>query len=104
MITLEVTLRDTTTGKSVVYPDTWENDDFRELANFIWSEGNYSCDCNRSLFMYGDTGLRRACGFETIVIDRVVVRETGEVLAARQAGQTANEDAAWEGPTREEAT
>lgn len=40
---------------------------------FMWLEGNYACDCNRSLFLYDfDREKQLACGDEIIVIDKIV--------------------------------
>ena len=29
--------------------------DLEWLGDFIWSEGNFSCDCNRDIFFNGDS-------------------------------------------------
>jgi hypothetical protein len=43
-----VEIKDTGTGETRRYRDeSFEPDDASE---FMWTEGNYSCDCNRSLF------------------------------------------------------
>lgn len=41
----DVLIKDTQSGEAVVYhdPTDWNGD-------FIWEDGNYACDCNRSLF------------------------------------------------------
>lgn len=40
-------------------------------GGFIWEEGNYSCDCNRALMLYGDD--RYGCNVEDnkIVLVRI---------------------------------
>jgi hypothetical protein len=47
---VDVTLLDTVTGERRTYA-TWESLHGGEgFSDFIWTEGNYSCDCNRYLF------------------------------------------------------
>lgn len=46
--TLNVTIRKNDTGETRAYQS--EHDCTGEHADYIWSEGNYACDCNRSLF------------------------------------------------------
>ncbi len=41
------------TGKKAVYEDKFTNDTWGECIQamrWAWTEGNYGCDCNRSLF------------------------------------------------------
>lgn len=66
-------LRDTVTGQTVTYPDSYEfaddDDDYGML--YVWVDGNYGCDCNRSSFF----GLDLPCsprGSNRIVIDKIV--------------------------------
>jgi hypothetical protein len=51
---VRVQLRDIATGATVVYVDTWCLT--LDGLEYIWTEGNYACDCNRELFF------RRALG------------------------------------------
>lgn len=46
----QVFIRDTKQKIVRVYTSGWkrENDPFLEGLEYNWSEGNYSCDCNRS--------------------------------------------------------
>lgn len=59
-----VLIRDNETGIVRAYEDAylrWVEDDF------IWTEGNFACDCNRGLFFaraVGEDGPDRACGSE----------------------------------------
>ncbi len=46
---LRVLLEDTVTGETGWYEEDGYVD--AELAEFMWNEGNYACDCNRALFM-----------------------------------------------------
>lgn len=43
-----VTIRDRRTGVERIYRDIWPYDE--EGLEFMWSEGNYGCDCNRAIF------------------------------------------------------
>ena len=43
-----VRITDTKTETSVTYHDEWLSE--HELSKYMWSEGNFSCDCNRRLF------------------------------------------------------
>lgn len=53
-MTLWVDIYDIETGKTVRRSEEWtefDSDEERErVHNYAWSEGNYSCDCNRSIF------------------------------------------------------
>lgn len=57
--TIEIT--DTTTGERRAYSSDWDWDG--ETDEYIWAEGNFACDCNRSLFF------ARAVGTPEAVID-----------------------------------
>lgn len=49
---------------------------------FCWVEGNFSCDCNRAAFFFGDENdPDRACGDDGFTLVRLVREDTGEVLA-----------------------
>lgn len=51
--TVVATLRNRLTGETLNYiDDDWEDDSEVSTVEFMWTEGNYSCDCNRSLFLY----------------------------------------------------
>jgi len=43
-------LFDPATGKRVEVRETFKDYDY-DAADFMWTEGNYACDCNRRLFM-----------------------------------------------------
>lgn len=54
--------RDTLTGKEGVYDESltdctvgsvWLDEETGEPDWFMWEDGNYGCDCNRSLFFLG---------------------------------------------------
>lgn len=77
----DVYLQDTRTGEIKVYHDDF---DHTEDSLYIYEDGNYKCDCNRSLFMYGnDTDKHLECnvGDNLIRIVKIVeVDEHGNVL------------------------
>jgi len=50
---LNIHIRRNSDGKRVVYCDDSEWDATRE---YMWAEGNYACDCNRSIFFSNATG------------------------------------------------
>ena len=69
----------TSTYESMFYDDgTWNS--------FQWTEGNYECDCNRSLFLYdevlgGEQQLECNSSCENIIkIDKIVLDETGKII------------------------
>lgn len=57
-----VFIRDNATGEVRTMP--WE-DDWVDVDDYLWSEGNYACDCNRALFFaraVGEDDPSRSCG------------------------------------------
>jgi hypothetical protein len=47
-------------------------EDFMEEVLYLWSDGNYSCDCNRQHFCYGYDGDDAECGDERFLIVDVI--------------------------------
>jgi hypothetical protein len=89
---IDVYLRDTVTGDTRVHRDEgwWDVDGFTEqiaFSDFIWSDGNYACDCNRSLFLWPDrTDKELPCSNDArIVIDKIVDVVTGETVYSEKA-------------------
>jgi hypothetical protein len=78
----DVHFYNTQTGERRVYchPYGYSDNPYEHL--FGWTDGNYSCDCNRSLLMY-DHEKELPCSGEknVIIIEKMVVRETGEIVA-----------------------
>lgn len=83
------------TGEQVVHHDTYDIDtndvpdhcdSWQTAYSFIWEDGNYACDCNRALFFErAKTGDQDAwpetpCGNSLYRLDKLVVRETGEIV------------------------
>lgn len=76
-----VTIRDNSTSEIVDYADTGSFED-GEFQDFLWSEGNYACDCNRSLFFARAKGLDdpdRECGEERYII-RIIDASTNQII------------------------
>ncbi len=64
-----VTLTDTQTGamKTVEMDGAWDNG-----AEFLWTDGNYACDCNRGRFF----GLELPCTSERIEAELPPITDT----------------------------
>jgi hypothetical protein len=62
----QVLIRNNATGEERLYTD---EHDWNDVGDYIWTEGNYGCDCNRSIF-FG-----RAAGLEPEEVD---LAECGE--------------------------
>src|SRR4051812_5803648 len=62
----KILLRNNDTGEERLYVD---DGDWTETTEFTWVEGNYSCDCNRSLFFARAAGepddVSAPCGMKT---------------------------------------
>lgn len=52
--TVSVQLKEVSTGRTVTHQIEWDfnHPNAEEGLEFIFSEGNYRCDCNRELFFY----------------------------------------------------
>jgi len=65
-------------GKKYLYEDDFGFGYPVDAAEFQWTENNYSCDCNRSLFLnrkYGDEIPELNCGDTIIMKDFVITQE-----------------------------
>ena len=47
-------LRDKITGFEADYTEEYASYVTEDTIEYVWDHGNYSCDCNRSLFLYGE--------------------------------------------------
>lgn len=74
-----VTLKDKVTGKKIVKAsdENWLDDG----TFYNWFEGNFSCDCNRSRFLYQDDDKVLPCnnGDNRIVIE-LIKDLNGEII------------------------
>ena len=91
---IEVHLRDTLTGKTGVYPCTGQTSEFNShFDDYLWTDGNYGCDHNRALFLYGwddDTANDDEvfnCVSQRILIDKIVRTDTGETVYGPETTQ-----------------
>jgi len=56
--------------------------DGSDWSDFMWSEGNYSCDCNRRNF-FNDVGAGledNECGEGGFIVEKIIDTRTGELL------------------------
>jgi len=60
-----VLLRNNETGEEVTYTHSVEWDD---VSHYLWTDGNYACDCNRSDFFAQAKGIpedpSKGCGHD----------------------------------------
>lgn len=73
----EVEITDTTTGETRVER---HEDDWDDGLEYLWSDGNFGCDCNRGLFFGragGSDGFDGPCGLTRFTI---VVKVDGEIV------------------------
>lgn len=75
---LEVHLKDLKTGAEKVFYEKIPHDFELHTLQFVWSEGDYACDCQRGEFLYGRSPY--TCKDMNIVIKKAVVRPDGFVL------------------------
>lgn len=78
-----VYLQDTRTGKAGTYGTVGYTDENGQFEDYIWSEGNFACDCNRAAFLYGPDSVEHQdaeCGANFIIINRIERLDTGKVV------------------------
>lgn len=73
---LDMDILDTATGERKQTEDSSPWDDL-DLAEFMYQDGNYACDCNRGLIFFKHEP--EGCGDHRYVM-KATVRETGVVL------------------------
>ena len=86
MTRYDIHLKDPTTNEIIIYEDGFEWDDMLDengigftapaWVTYMYTEGNYSCDCNRSMFMDIDD---LPCG-DTIELVKIVEHGTDNVV------------------------
>ena len=54
-------IKDTSTGQTRTYRES--RDRTTNAMVFLWSEGNFGCDCNRAIFFHGDPDVDRGCNW-----------------------------------------
>ncbi len=78
---INIYLRNIKTGETKIYCSNYDIEE--PFSPFCWEEGNFSCDCNRSLFLYDhDEDKELDCNSDEniIVIDKITNCKTGEIL------------------------
>ena len=79
---LEIKVVENATGAIATGDFDTKNDDI-DLAVYQWEDGNFSCDCNRSLFFSRFSGtLDRACGDcgDTLFSVEILDKKTGRAV------------------------
>lgn len=83
----EVHIRRVADGVVRIHRDGWHSDS--ESPDFIWSDGNFACDCNRHDFFEraaGNEAGDHPCGSTAYVVDKIVLLN-GEVVYADDAAR-----------------
>lgn len=81
MIPARLEIRNNKTGEVRASQEGWDWDGDTEYPDYIWSEGNYACDCNRALFfarVVGEDDPDRNCGDSAFAVR--LTAEDGTVL------------------------
>lgn len=52
-MTVSALLRYSKTGQQATYTHEWPEGSGRRGVLWLWTEGNYACDCNRSIMLFG---------------------------------------------------
>lgn len=72
-------LREVATGEERDFTDTYPDDYSDEGVEYMWTEGNYACDCNRALFwsrLKGEPDPNIPCSAHLFTV--VAVTENGQ--------------------------
>lgn len=77
----DVFIKNNQTGEIRLYSDEYEDND---IISFLWSDGNYACDCNRSLFFARAKGepdpeITKCTDYKFSVL-YIINRETKQVI------------------------
>jgi len=82
-------ITDTKTGETREY----DAGEVHEAIEFLWNEGNYSCDCNRAIFFDvaggGDGNPEQQCGLERYIVK--LVSDDGEIILDETESSEAQE-------------
>lgn len=83
---IDVHLLDTVTGERMIHHDAYgydEEDPPGVYSDFMWSEGNYACDCNRGLFFERARGkevVDSPCGSGRFVVEKIIRLSDGKTV------------------------
>lgn len=80
MITVKAEIRRVSDGEVRVHEEQYQDDDGEACAYYLWTDGNYGCDCNRQLFWL------RADGQEAIACQDGGPCTTGRYMARLSIG------------------
>lgn len=78
-MTYSVYITKTQTGETREHKCDFE---WNDSSYFMWTEGNFSCDCNLSIFFYENTDddPDQKCGNIDFKIEKIVLQNGHEVL------------------------
>jgi hypothetical protein len=78
----KVHLRDTVSGATRVVDEDGSPSETDPHGTYLWEEGNWSCDCNRSLWLYDwAPEYKLDCLSEVIVIDGIYLLDGRKVYS-----------------------
>lgn len=78
-----ITLKDIISGDTRTFEEEYEQDVYPdypyEYVEYLWEKGNYSCDCNRSIFLWPDNeGKHLECSNNLIKLIELTPLERGK--------------------------
>ncbi len=86
-------LLDTVTGLTVEVPEGIACAEQDDMGQFMWTDGNYSCDCNRALFHARARGVTEPssppCGEGRFVLSEAPWMDVALVISRLRKGDTA---------------
>lgn len=87
-VAIDVYIRSAATGEVRVYHDKGLCDTVDDrFWDYIWEEGNFSCDCNRGSFFANDgkpsedyKWAGKECGQSAYIVEKIVRLDTGAIV------------------------
>jgi len=73
-----ITLRDNSTGETKDYQEKYDWEEEHSML-YQWFDGNYSCDCNRAIFMKGEYIENAPCSDGKIDVIKIVDEAGNEI-------------------------
>ena len=80
MATYLAHLKDTRNNKTHIYERTIPDDYTDKDQLYMWTAGNFSCDCNRAIIMYDDWEMKCNSGDNVIILEKLENKTTGKVI------------------------
>ncbi len=68
------------TGETRNVPPEITKGDWDESDLYMWTDGNYSCDCNRGMFFNNWEDGRFLCGVKKYTVVKAVLEDGTEIL------------------------